>query len=65
MREKNKVHEGVNNMWRREIKDYREKYKAQERRRENKVKGKIKGAESAKGQQKIWREKTKSEGEKG
>ena len=55
----NTVHGVVNNMWRWEIKDYGEKYKAQERRRENKVKGKIKGAASAKGQHKILREKNK------
>ena len=43
----NKVHEGVNNMWRREIKDYGEKYKAQVRRMENKVKGNNKGCKRA------------------
>ena len=36
----NKVHEEVANMWRREIKDYGERYKAQERRREYKAKEK-------------------------
>ena len=59
------MHEVVNNMWRREIKDYGEKIKkAQKLRREN-VKGRNKWCREFSGATKILREKTKSEGEKG
>ena len=59
-----KVHEVVNNMWRRDIKEYGETKNAQKLRREKGLRGEIKGAESAQVQHKNI-EGEQSEEEKG
>ena len=62
----NQVHEGVNHMWRWEIKDYGGEIKGTRAKEEKKrLMGRIKGCRTAKGQHQLMRGKAKHEGTKG